>query len=151
MPVAFIKQQHRTRGRAMLNNLGKRISGLFVLRTRGPQTPAAAPDERADELRLDVLSRKFSREVFAQLLVELPAHRRVMHEARTTGNYRRLRDCIHQMLGATAYCDTPELEAGLRELHLALKTGHDPSIERRFRHAVRVIDSTLDSSGYRGP
>jgi HPt (histidine-containing phosphotransfer) domain-containing protein len=139
----------------MLNNLGKRISGLFVPRsgpgTRGPQTLAAAPEEHADELRLDVLSRKLSREVFVQLLVELPTQRRVMHEAHTTGNYRRLRDCVHRMLGAAAYCDAPELEDGLRELHRALKTGHAPTIERRFRHAIREIDSTLDSSGYRAP
>ena len=137
----------------MLSNLGKRISGLFVprtgLRTRGPQTLTAAPDRHADELRLDALSRKFSREVFARMLVELPAQRQVMHEAHTTDNYRRLRDCVHQMLGAAAYCDTPELEDGLRELHLALKSGHTQSIARQFRHAIRVIDSTLEGSGYR--
>ena len=139
----------------MLNNLGKRISGLFVprpgLRTRGPQTLADAPGERVGELRLDVLGRKLSREVFAHLLVELPAQRRVMHEAHAAGDYRRLRDCVHRMLGATAYCETPELEDGLRQLHRALKTGHTTTIERRFRHAIRMIDSTLDNSGYREP
>lgn len=139
----------------MLNNLGKRISGLLVprpgLQARGPQPLTGAPDRRSDELRLDALSRKFSREVFARLLVELPAQRHVIHEAHTAGNYRRLRDCVHQMLGAAAYCDTPELEDGLRELHLALKTGHAQTIERHFHHAIRVIDSTLGSSGYREP
>jgi hypothetical protein len=138
----------------MLNNLGKRISGLFVprpgLRARGPQTLTEAPDRRTDELRLDALNRKFSREVFARLLVELPAQRHVMHEAHMAGNYLRLRDCVHQVLGAAAYGDTPELEDGLRELHLALKTGHAQTIEHHFRHAIRVIDSTLGRSGYRG-
>lgn len=139
----------------MLNRLGKRIREMLDwcpgIRTGDPQTLTGAPDRRADEQQLDAISRKFSREVFAQLLIELPAQRHVMHEAYAAGNHGRLRNCVHQVLGAAAYCDAPELEDGLRELQLALKTQGPQTIDRHFWHAIRVIDSTLGSCGYRGP
>lgn len=138
----------------MLKNLGRRMSALFAPRpvagATGPQTLATVPG-RDDERQPDAINRKFSREMFARLLIELPAHRQAMSTAYAAGNQRRLRDCVHQLLGAAAYCDAPELEDGLRELHLALKTEHPPGIDGRFQHAIGVIDSTLASSGYHGP
>ncbi|MBT8117950.1 MAG: Hpt domain-containing protein [Gammaproteobacteria bacterium] len=139
----------------MLNRFGKRIREVFDrrpgIRAGGAQTLTGAPDRYADEQQLDAISRRFSREVFAQLLIELPAQRHDMHAAYAAGNHGRLRSCVHRMLGAAAYCDAPELEDGLRELQLALKTQHPQTIDRHFLHAIRVIDSTLVGCGYRGP
>jgi HPt (histidine-containing phosphotransfer) domain-containing protein len=138
----------------MLKKLGKQMSGLFASHpdagTGNLQTLAAAPGGHEDERQLDAISRNFSREIFAQLLIELPAHRHAMGAAFAADDHPRLRDCVHQLLGAAAYCDAPELEDGLRTLHRALKTEPVQGIEHHFHHAMGLIDSTLDSSGYSG-
>ena len=127
----------------------------FCLRALIPQGPPAnLPDELPplpeDDLELNRLGRRFSNELFARLLLELPAHRSTMDTAYKTGDYRRLRQSVHQLLGATAYCDAPELDAGLRELRLALQTGDRDTIDLYFIRAINLIDSTLRYSGYRG-
>ena len=136
----------------MKSRLGKRIAALLIPHpepdTSG-QHAAAVAGQHEDGLQLNDMNRRFSREMFAQLLVELPAHRHAMSKAFAAGDHRHLCDCVHQLLGAVAYCDAPELEHGLRELQQALKTECADTIEYHFRQAIRVVDSTLDVSGYR--
>jgi HPt (histidine-containing phosphotransfer) domain-containing protein len=83
------------------------------------------------------------------LLLELPDYRQRMAEAFAAGDYRRLRDSVHQILGAAAYCEAEELEQGLRQLRLALKTGSDTTIAHYYRRAIRAVDNTLARSGFR--
>ena len=103
-----------------------------------------------DAPQLDRLGQRFSNEMFARLLLELPAQRGDMETAYRTGDYRRLRHTVHQLLGATAYCNAPELDSGLRELRSALQTGERDSIKRHYIRAINLIDNTLRDSGYRG-
>jgi len=70
-----------------------------------------------------------------------------MTESLAAGNYRRLGDSVHQLLGAVAYCGACELEQGLRQLRQALKTGDRSAIEHDFHRAIALIDSTLHNSG----
>lgn len=122
--------------------------------------PAAAPQKSGtnlpelpalpeDDLKLDSLAREFSRELFAQLLLELPEYRKRLVQAHAEDNYRSLADSVHQILGAAAYCEADELETCLRELRLALKTEDTYTIDTYFMRAMDVIDSTLHASGYR--
>ena len=102
-----------------------------------------------DDLHLESLTREFSRELFAQLLMELPEYRTRMAQAHADGDYRYLRDSVHQILGAAAYCDAWEIESSLRELRLALKTEDPNTVDVYFTRAMDVIDSILHASGYR--
>ena len=122
----------------------------FCLRVMIPTVPPVEqPPLPEADLELTRLRHRLSNEIFARLLLELPAHRWTMDAACKTGDYRRLRDSVHQLLGATAYCDVPELDAGLRELHRALQTGVRDTIDHHCIRAINLIDSTLHDSGYR--
>jgi HPt (histidine-containing phosphotransfer) domain-containing protein len=115
-------------------------------------SPVAGPDLPElpkEDLKLESLARDFSRELFAQLLLELPAFRKRMAQAHVEGNYRCMRDSVHQILGAAAYCEAHELETSLRELRLALKTEDPHTIDVYFMRALDTIDSTLHASGFR--
>jgi HPt (histidine-containing phosphotransfer) domain-containing protein len=114
------------------------------------KTAPLSPPLPEDDLEIDERLSSFPGEMFAQLLIELPGHRSTIAEAYKAGNLERLRDSIHQLLGGAAYCDAPELTAGLRELRLALKTGDPETIEFYYQRAIDVIDTTLRYSGYRG-
>ena len=91
---------------------------------------------------------KFSGELFAELLVELPMHRQRLARAGERGDIDTLGRTVHQLLGAVAYCDAPELEDALRELRLAIKTGDQHIIGITHERAINGIDSTLRYSGY---
>ncbi|MGB5538553.1 MAG: Hpt domain-containing protein [Gammaproteobacteria bacterium] len=110
---------------------------------------AVAPELPAEDLHIEALAREFPRELFAQLLIELPDYRKRMAESFAAGDHRRLRDSVHQILGAAAYCEADELEQGLRQLRLALKTGNSSTIEHYFDRAMQAMDHTLHNSGYR--
>lgn len=123
---------------------------------RARHRPAAAaaaedisPQLPPEDLHFETLARAFPRELFAQLLIELPDYRTRMVDTYAAGNYRRLRDSVHQILGAAAYCEAVELAQGLRQLRLALKTDDDRTIEYYYHRAIRAIDNTLHDSGYR--
>lgn len=146
----------------MFTRLKNRLTGLLkkagYLFTRpgtvtGAQTGspelAELPLLPEDDLQLDSLTREFSRELFAQLLLELPEYRARMAQAYADSNYRSLRDSVHQILGAAAYCDACELETCLRELRLALKTEDPHTVDTYFIRTMDIIDSTLHASGYR--
>jgi HPt (histidine-containing phosphotransfer) domain-containing protein len=114
------------------------------------QRPAPDVAQLAEEdLKLESLTREFSRELLAQLLLELPAHRARMAQAYQAGNYRGLDEEVHQVLGAVVYCEADELEACLRELRLALQTENPHSIDSCLMRTLEVIDTTLRGSGFR--
>jgi HPt (histidine-containing phosphotransfer) domain-containing protein len=111
--------------------------------------PAAIPTGTpAGDLQIDVLAREFPRELFARLLLELPEYREQMAASFAAGDYRRLRDSVHQILGATAYCQAEELEQGLRELRRALRTENSKMIADGYQRAMQAIDDTLRHSGH---
>lgn len=124
-------------------------SGRQALQPDADPRAAALPPSSADALQLDTLSREFQHDLFAQLLIELPATRTSMAESFAAGNHRQLRDSVHQMLGAAAYCQAGELEQELRQLRLALKTDDRDTIEQHFHNTLQVMDSLLHNSGFR--
>ena len=109
-----------------------------------------APPLPEDDLELDEKLRSFPGEMFARLLIELPAHRSSLADAYQAGDLARLRSNVHQLLGGAAYCDAPELTTGLRELRLALKSDDPDTIRYYYLRAIDVIDATLRYSGYKG-
>jgi len=91
----------------------------------------------------------FSSEMFVQLLLELPVHRRDIAASWQAGDLQRLRSGVHRLLGAVVYCDAPELENALRELRRTLHNGDDTGIARQHARVLEVIDTTLSHSGVR--
>jgi hypothetical protein len=85
--------------------------------------------------------------MFVQLLLELPAHRHDIAASWQSGDRQRLQNSVHRLLGATVYCDAPELENVLRALRRTLHSGDDSSIARQHARTLEVIDSTLSCSG----
>ena len=114
------------------------------------KTAPLSPPLPEDDLEIDERLSSFPGEMFAQLLIELPDHRSTIADAYKAGDLERLGNSVHKLLGGAAYCDAPELTAGLRELRLALKTGDPQTTEFYFQRAIDVIDTTLRYSGYRG-
>jgi HPt (histidine-containing phosphotransfer) domain-containing protein len=122
--------------RRMLGRGGKRSDLPVSLQA----APVEHPPMEADE--------NFRSEMFVQLLLELPAHRRDIADAWQAGDVQRLRSCVHRLLGATVYCDAPQLEEALRELRRALHSGDTSRITRQHARALEAIDTALSSSGY---
>jgi HPt (histidine-containing phosphotransfer) domain-containing protein len=114
--------------------------------TAAPEVPELPKDSQVPRGR----RHSFSGEIFAELLTELPVHRRQISRAWEAGDLDTLRSTVHKLLGAVSYCDAPELEDALRELRLALKTEEQHTIEIYHERAINVINSTLRYSGYRG-
>ena len=137
--------------RELFKALKDHLLGLRESRSQ-TDTKAAPPSPPLPEDDLEINERlsSFPGEMFAQLLIELPDHRSTIADAWQAGDLERLGNSIHQLLGGAAYCDTPELTAGLRELRLALKTGDPETIGFYYQRAIDVIDTTLRHSGYRG-
>ena len=114
--------------------------------TVAPEVPALPQDTLAPKGR----RQSFSGELFAELLSELPVHRRQILRAWEAHDLDTLRSAVHKLLGAVAYCDAPELEEALRELRLAVKTEDQHTIDVYHERALNVLDSTLRYSGYQG-
>jgi HPt (histidine-containing phosphotransfer) domain-containing protein len=135
----------------MFRNLLKKFSALLAGGSNIPDINTAGDPEiiAGKHLQTGEINRKFSSEMFAQLLLELHGHRQAMQAAYTSGNDRQLRECVHKLLGGAAYCDAPELEASLRELRMALRTGNRDTIDIYFGRTIDTIDNTLRASGYR--
>jgi HPt (histidine-containing phosphotransfer) domain-containing protein len=141
------------------------LTGMFVSTARqlfrDTQTPAdrPAPDTASmpglpdNELAMDRRRQAFSSEMFAELLIELPDFQKKISQAWQTGDRHSLRSHLHQLLGAVAYCDAPELETALRKFHQAIKAeapDSPDSIDAFYTHAFNAINSTLQYSGYGG-
>ena len=114
------------------------------------RTAPAAPPLPEEDLQHDNQLHSFPNEMFAHLLIELPAHRSNMADAYEAEDMPRLNGCVHKLLGGACYCDAPELIKGLRELRLALKSEDVETIRFYYLRAIDVIDATLRYSGYQG-
>ncbi len=123
----------------------RRMFGQAAARSNRPEPPVTACGEQHPGDRDD----SFSSEMFVQLLLELPVHRRDIAESWRAGDLQQLRSCVHRLLGATVYCDAPQLESALRELRHALHSGEAAGIARQHAHTLYVIDTTLSCSGCR--
>jgi HPt (histidine-containing phosphotransfer) domain-containing protein len=105
----------------------------------GDSLPGSLPADPGEDYLHD-FEDTFSSEMFVQLLLELPAHRRDIAASWQAGDLQRLRSCVHRLLGAVVYCDAPELESALRELRSALHSGDASRIALQHAHALEVID-----------
>jgi HPt (histidine-containing phosphotransfer) domain-containing protein len=106
-----------------------------------------------DEHAMQRRRQSFSSEMFAELLIELPGYQKKISQAYRSGDRDSLRNHLHQLLGAVAYCDAPELEMALRKLHQAVKTAAPDTpdiIDASYTRAFTAISNTLHCSGYRG-
>ena len=130
---------------------------LFRDTPKPADSPAAdtgdMPDLANNALAMDRRQQAFSSEMFAELLIELPDFQKKISQAWQTNDRHSLRSHLHQLLGAVAYCDAPELETALRRFHQAIKTeapDAPDSIDACYTHAFNAINSTLQYSGYGG-
>jgi HPt (histidine-containing phosphotransfer) domain-containing protein len=95
------------------------------------------------------MSTRLASELFARLLLELPAHRRELHSALRTGDQERLARAAHKLLGAVVYCNLPELAEALRELKRMTESGDATRTGPALDKVLRQIDELLACSGYR--
>ena len=95
------------------------------------------------------MSARLASELFARLLLELPAHRRELHSAVRIGDQERLGRAAHKLLGAVVYCDLPELAEALRELKRITEAGDARRAGPALERALGLIDELLARSGYR--
>jgi HPt (histidine-containing phosphotransfer) domain-containing protein len=94
------------------------------------------------------LSDKLASELFAQLLLELPEHRRDLQSAYRDSRNEQLERAAHKLLGAVVYCKLPELAAALRELKQTIESGDAGLTGPAFGRTIRLIDDLLACSGY---
>ena len=151
MGTRYEQQDHTPPGRLMtrITTVLRTLMNALIPPERPPKPEDKLPELPEEDLQLSRSAQSFCSDLFAELLLELPAQRRIMKQCHARDDYNGLRDSVHQLLGAAAYCDATELEIGLRELRLALKTGERETIDLYFRRAINVINSTLRVSGYR--
>lgn len=61
----------------------------------------------AERIRQD---EKAARDMLRILVAELDLHKTTMHHAMASGDYAKLQDVVHKLLGGLAYCGAPRLE-----------------------------------------
>ena len=96
------------------------------------------------------IRQSFACEMFAELLIELPDYQEKFSQAWRVGDRQGLRNHVHRLLGAVAYCDAPELESALRTLHSSLATDDTDRIDSAYVQARSAIDNALAYSGLHG-
>ena len=132
-------------GMATMTGWLRRMLGRIATGSEQPGAPHTDPD---GDYLYD-LENTFSNEMFMQLLLELPEHRREIALSWQDGDQQQLRSCVHRLLGAVVYCEAPELESALRELRSALHSGDTTSIAQQHANTLEVIDIYLGQSGRR--
>ena len=139
---------------ASLASTAQQLLRQFMHTPEQPDSPTTnagiMPELSAEEVAQGRRRQAFSSEMFAELLIELPGYQGKILQAWQTGDRQSLRDHVHQLLGAVAYCDAPELEAALRSLHRAIMTEDPDSIDSCYTRDCSAINSTLMYSGYCG-
>jgi HPt (histidine-containing phosphotransfer) domain-containing protein len=116
-----------------------------------PAADAGITHQLAEEgIAMNSSRQSFSTVMFAELLMELPGYQGKISQAYQAGDRQGLMDHVHQLLGAVAYCDEPELETALRTLHRVLMTEDTDNIDTCYTRAFSAINSTLTYSGYCG-
>ena len=150
MGTRYQQPDHKPRGRLIttIKTRWRIFINTLIPPGRAVQLQDDLPELPAEDLQLTRNASSFCSDLFAELLIELPAHRRIMKQCHARDDYNGLGNSVHQLLGAAAYCDAAELETGLRELRLALKTGERQTIDLYYSRAINIINSTLRVSGY---
>jgi len=151
METRYQQQDHKPPGRLVsaIKTVLRVIMNALTPADRPLKPKDDLPELPGEDLHLSAAAQSFCSDLFAELLLELPAQRRVMQEFYARDDYNGLSNSVHQLLGAAAYCNAAELEIGLRELRLALKTGERETIDLYYSRAINVINSTLRYSGCR--
>ena len=80
----------------------------------------------------------------------LTQHRRAFTSAWLASDWQTLADCSHQLAGAVAYCDLPELAEALGDLESAIRDANELRLQQTYNRASREIDDLLAKSGLRG-
>ena len=137
-----------------LANTAQQLLQQYMQTPAQPDRPTTGtglmPDLSTDAAAPGRARQSFANEMFAELLIELPDYQEKISQARRTGDRQGLRDHVHRLLGAVAYCDAPELESALRTLHSSLATDDTDCIDSAYVQARSAIDNTLRYSGYYG-
>lgn len=92
---------------------------------------------------------RFAKQLFANLLLELPQHRQAFTSAWLASDWQLLADCAHQLAGAVAYCDLPDLGTALAGLRSAIRDGDELALQLNYNQVSREIDELLEKSGLR--
>jgi len=108
------------------------------------------PESSTDAVAPGRIRQSFANEMLAELLIELPDYQGEISQAYQTGDRQGLRDHVHRLLGAVAYCEAPELESALRTLHSSLATDETDRIDSAYVQARSAIDNVLRYSGHYG-
>lgn len=156
-----MKDSHKSPLQRLTATLARSAQRLLLHFRQASELPdkPARNDRSIDDLPNDELVMKrrrqsFSSEMFAELLIELPGYQRKISQAYQSGDRDGLGNHLHQLLGAVAYCDAPELETALRNLYQAIKTAAPEDtpdiIDASYTRAFTAISTTLHYSGYRG-
>jgi len=130
-----------------LKKLLQRFSGLLA--RRNGKMPAATPENAPAEYYppTDALDARFSSELFASLLLELPEHRQALLDAHAGQDIDMLGRCVHKLLGAVVYCDLPELTGALRQLQQVIRSGDVDALTPACNASDQAIEALLAKSG----
>jgi HPt (histidine-containing phosphotransfer) domain-containing protein len=111
--------------------------------------PVAAPENAPAETHpaADALAARFSSELFASLLLELPEHRQALLDAHASRDLEQLGRSAHKLLGAVVYCDLPELAGALRQLQQAIRSKDTRAVTPCCNTSVQAIETLLAKSG----
>ncbi len=120
-----------------------------LLAHRDGKTPSAAVEITAagNHPETDTVSARFSSELFASLLLELPEHRQALLDAHAGRDIDELGRCSHKLLGAVVYCDLPELTGALRKLQEVIRSEDVDAVTPACNASVQAIEALLAKSG----
>ena len=137
-----------------LANTAQQLLQQYMQTPAQPDRPTTGtglmPDLSTDAAAPGRARQSFANEMFAELLIELPDYQEKISLAYRTGDRQGLRDHVHRLLGAVAYCEAPELESALRTLHSSLATDDKDHIDSAYVQARSAIDNALTYSGHYG-
>jgi len=129
--------------------LWSRLTSALARLKSLPALEDPSPGDAPDAPPLTSLPDRFSRQLFANLLLELPQHRQAFTSAWLASDWQSLADCTHRLAGAVAYCDLPGLSEALAELGNALRDDDELARQQTYNRATREIDDLLNKSGLR--
>jgi len=84
---------------------------------------------------------QLAEELFAMFRRDLPSFRETILSAHAEGRIDELRDSVHKLHGATAYCGVPRLRRIAGSLDLELKQGTLTDLDARLRELLAAIDA----------
>ena len=129
------------------HRLWSRLTSALARLTPLPTVEDRPSGRVPDTPPLTSLPDRFARQLFANLLLELPQHRQAFTSAWLASDWQALADCNHRLAGAVAYCDLPGLSEALAELGNALRNDDELARQQTYNRAAREIDDLLIKSG----